>query len=48
MLQGGFMMFDDYMGKNTPGVKIALDEFLADKPEKVIITTVGQCVLIKQ
>ncbi len=48
MLQGGFMMFDDYMGKNTPGVKIAIDEFLSDKPEKVIITTVGQCVLIKQ
>ncbi len=48
MLQGGFMMFDDYMGKNTPGVKLALDEFLSNKIEKPIITTVGQCVLIKQ
>lgn len=48
MLKGGFMMFDDYMGKNTPGVKKALDEFLSDKVERPIITTVGQCVLIKQ
>jgi O-methyltransferase len=48
MIPGGFMMFDDYMGKRTPGVKKTLDEFLADKKEKPIITTVGQCVLIKQ
>jgi hypothetical protein len=48
MLKGGFMFFDDYMGKNTPGVKKALDEFLIDKKEIPIITTVGQCVLIKQ
>lgn len=48
MLQGAFMIFDDYMGKNTPGVKKALDEFLIDKKEIPIITTVGQCILIKQ
>jgi hypothetical protein len=48
MLQGAFIVFDDYMGKNTPGVKKALDEFLFDKKEIPIITTVGQCVLIKQ
>lgn len=48
MVKGGFIFFDDYMGKNTPGVKKALDEFLIDKKEIPIITTVGQCVLIKQ
>ncbi|MDQ5950474.1 MAG: O-methyltransferase [Patescibacteria group bacterium] len=48
LVTGGFMMFDDYMGKNTPGVKKALDEFLKDKKEIPILTTVGQCVLIKQ
>lgn len=48
MLSGGFIVFDDYMGKNTPGVKKALDEFLSDKKEVPIITTVGQCVIIKQ
>lgn len=48
MLSGGFIVFDDYMGKNTPGVKKALDEFLSDKKEMPIITTVGQCVIIKQ
>jgi hypothetical protein len=48
MLKGGFMFFDDYMGKNTPGVKKALDEFLIDKKEIPIVTTVGQCVIVKQ
>jgi O-methyltransferase len=48
MLQGGFMIFDDYMGKNTPGVKKAMDEFLRDKKEIPIITAKAQCVLIKQ
>lgn len=48
LVQGGFMVFDDYMGKNTPGVKKALDEFLKDKREIPIITTVGQSIIIKQ
>lgn len=48
LVQGGFMMFDDYLGKNTPGVKKALDEFLKDKKEIPIITTIGQCVIVKQ
>lgn len=48
MLSGGFIVFDDYMGKNTPGVKKALDEFLSDKKEMPIITAVGQCMIIKQ
>lgn len=48
MVAGGFMIFDDYMGKNTPGVKKALDEFLVGKKEIPIITAVGQCVLIKR
>lgn len=48
MVPGGFMVFDDYMGKNTPGVKKALDEFLAGKKEMPILTTIGQCVIVKQ
>ncbi len=47
MLPGGFIIFDDYMGKHTPGVKKALDEFLADKKERPIITAVVQCLLVK-
>ncbi len=47
MIDGGFIIFDDYMGKNTPGVKKAIDEFLIGKIEKPIITTIGQCVIIK-
>jgi len=48
MPKGGIMVFDDFMGKNTPGVKKALDEFLKGKLELPIITTVGQCLFIKQ
>lgn len=47
MLPGGFMIFDDYKGKNTPGVKKALDEFLVGKKEMPIITAVAQCLLVK-
>lgn len=48
VVPGGFIVLDDYQGKHTPGVKKALDEFLVGKRELPIITTVAQCVLIKQ
>lgn len=48
MLPGAVMVFDDYMGKNTPGVKKAMDEFFKDKKERPIITAKAQCVIIKQ
>lgn len=48
LVPGACMAFDDYQGKHTPGVKKALDEFLADKPEKPIITAMAQCIFVKQ
>ena len=47
MVPGGVMVFDDYEWRNCPGVKKAIIEFLAGKPEVPIITTRYQCVLIK-
>ncbi|MEK7612056.1 MAG: TylF/MycF/NovP-related O-methyltransferase [Patescibacteria group bacterium] len=48
LVRGGFMIIDDYRGKNTPGVEKALREFLHDKPEIPIVTTIAQCLVIKQ
>lgn len=45
---GGVMAFDDYGWEGCPGVKKALDEFLASRPEFPILTARHQCVLIKQ
>jgi hypothetical protein len=33
---GGFIILHDYSSLRWPGVKLAVDEFFADKPEKVI------------
>lgn len=48
LTKGGYMFFDDYRGKRTPGVEKALTEFLQGKPEVLIHTTLTQCFFIKQ
>lgn len=35
VVPGGIILFDEYEDETFPGAKIAIDEFLADKPEKV-------------
>jgi SAM-dependent methyltransferase len=47
MVPGGAIVFDDYQWEHTPGIKKSIDEFLADKPEKVMITAEYQCVMFK-
>jgi len=47
LVPGGVIVIDDYKWEGCPGIKQALDEFLADKPESPIITTRYQCILIK-
>jgi O-methyltransferase len=47
MVPGGIMAFDDYKWKHCAGVKKAIDEFLAGKPEKVIEVEESQCVIFK-
>jgi hypothetical protein len=48
LVSGGVMVFDDYEWKHCGGVRKALDEFLADKPERVVISALYQGLLIKR
>jgi O-methyltransferase len=47
MPSGGIMMFDDYGFVSCPGVKPAVDSFLADKPEVPIYLPTGQCMVVR-
>lgn len=42
------MIFDDYGFESCPGTRQAVDEFMADKPERVIHLTTGQALLQKR
>ncbi|MBP7216732.1 MAG: macrocin-O-methyltransferase [Candidatus Omnitrophica bacterium] len=48
MVKAGVMLIDDYDFYACEGVKKAVQEFLVDKNEVPIITTEGQCAIIKQ
>lgn len=46
MQSGGYIIFDDYTTPSCPGVKKAVDDFLQDKPEKLVSgLTNGQAFL---
>ena len=47
MAVGGVMIFDDYEMPTCPGVKKAIGEFLEGKKEKLIVTTMFQCMIIR-
>lgn len=47
MVTGGAIVFDDYEASNCPGVRKAIDEFLADKPERPLVTARYQCAIFK-
>lgn len=47
-VKGGVILCHDYSNVDCPGVKKALAEFLADKPERAIALWKTQCLLIKQ
>jgi O-methyltransferase len=42
MVPGGIILIHDYEWEHLPGVKVACDEFLKDKPEEIIYG--GNCV----
>lgn len=46
MVTGGVMVFDDYEWHRCPGVKQAITSFLADKPEKLFVST-SQAIVVK-
>ncbi|GAB4388218.1 MAG: TylF/MycF/NovP-related O-methyltransferase [Thermodesulfovibrionales bacterium] len=45
--RGGFMVFDDYGFRSCPGLKTAVDEFFAGKPEEPLFLPSGQCLIIR-
>lgn len=45
MARGGVMISHDYI--NSPGVRKAVDEFFADKPEAVLESSRWQCLVVK-
>jgi len=47
MNRAGIVMFDDYGTKSCPGAKRAVDEFFANKPERLIYFPTSQAVVIK-
>lgn len=48
MSKGGVMICDDYGSAYCPGAKKAVDEFFAEKPERVIALPTGQSLIIKE
>lgn len=46
--QHGIIVCDDYGSGNYPGARAAIDEYLADKPEKPIELPQGQCLIVKR
>ncbi len=44
---GGIIVIHDYINDNAPGVKIAVDEFLIGKKEKINEINDSQCLIIK-
>ncbi len=47
MRNGGIILCDDYGFTSCPGATLAIDEFLADKPEKMISLCSGGGFLVK-
>ena len=47
LVTGGVLIFDDYEWKHCPGVKQAIEEYLAGKPEMQIVTARYQCAIFK-
>ncbi|MDQ7787565.1 MAG: TylF/MycF/NovP-related O-methyltransferase [Thermodesulfovibrionales bacterium] len=47
MNQGGIMLFDDYLVRDTPGVKKAVDEFFSLKKEFPIVLPTMQAMVFK-
>ena len=48
MSKGGVIIVHDYEGAQLPGVKVACDYFLADKPEKVSDVFYGMAKIVKE
>lgn len=47
MVPGGIILNDDYGSVECPGARKAMDDFMADKPEKIILLPTTQGMIIK-
>lgn len=45
---GGVIVYDDYGFESTQGVRLAVDEFYARRPEHPIVMPTAQCLVIKR
>lgn len=48
MVKDGIIVFDDYLWHACPGVEIAINEFMVDKPEKIVNEVNYQAYLVKK
>jgi O-methyltransferase len=48
MVPGGVIVFDDYGEPNCPGAKLAVDEFMVDKPEWLVVGPQSQAHIVKR
>jgi hypothetical protein len=48
MQPGAVFVCDDYGFATCPGATRAVDEFLADKPEKLVALDAGGCFFMKR
>jgi O-methyltransferase len=44
---GAIMLFDDYGFRTCPGAKLAVDEFLRERPELTVMLPTGQAFIVK-
>lgn len=47
IVDGGFMVFDDYGFPSCPGARAAVDEFFRDKPERPLVLPTGQAIVFR-
>lgn len=47
VVEGGIILSDDYGFNTCPGARMAFDEYMRDKPEKIVHVPTGQAFIIK-
>ncbi|MGK7887261.1 MAG: TylF/MycF/NovP-related O-methyltransferase [Crocosphaera sp.] len=48
LVSGGIILCDDYGFSTCPGAKLAFDEYILDKPEKIVHVPTGQAFILKR